>query len=215
MSNMLRTNLLNLYPVSGVCFGKMSDSKAAPKNAVSSPPPVTLSQAEKRDAVLSASGNTMSPIDRVEQALKIQSRDKLENPKLTQSRQDFLSRPMGQVNGQPFTGLDLLKMIDGAIQKKWMKRDWALVPLLGVLSVATAGFFFLDHSFRREWVDALKVGITTNELNRLLKALKNDQGEPLGYNTIVDKLIGLGLILDTKEHLRVHLTPLARDILSE
>ena len=64
-------------------------------------------------------------------------------------------------------------------------------------------------------MDTAKVGITTNELNRLLKALKNDQGETVGYNTIVDKLIGLGLILDTQEHLRVHLTPLARDILSE
>ena len=205
--------------LTNIAFRGQSDQK---NHGITSPylnsedlPPVTLSRVNQEGGSKPTTHSVLqSPFLAVQQAILNQK--EAEEDKLEQARQAFLNNPIAEVNGQPFTGLDLIKLIDEATQKKWVKRDWSMFTLSSLLSVVTLGIMpLVEKDIRKLLRDGLKRGLPSSQFAELLTVFKRNDGAPLRFEETRSNLANLRLIVDDFAERRIILTPLAREILSK
>jgi hypothetical protein len=171
----------------GVRFQRSAASKTMP-------PAVTLSQLAEQAA---------------QQAVLDQPT--IEANQLAQERHDFLNNPIGKFQGNPMTGLDLLKRIADATRNEG-ERNWAGFIAANIFTVVSLGLMpLIDKDVRTGLRNGLKKGLSFSEFYLLLSDLIAPDGVSLSRRGTETKLVYFGLMLPRSYYFdRVVLTPLAR-----
>lgn len=172
---------------------------------------VTPSDVTPKDSV-NLSDNPLDKVNRAAQQ-KLKAVQRAAEEKRLKEQTAFLNKTFATVNGEPFSGLDLLKVIDAAIQKRFLKRDWSRIALMTAFTLGTAGTLMADKSFRKEWGYSLSSGLPEDEFKKLLEGFELPEGRSAHYQSVYFELVGLGLIENGTGY-RVVLTAEAKKVLN-
>jgi hypothetical protein len=106
-----------------------------------------------------------------------------------------------------------LKVIDAAIKKRFIQRDWASMAMLCGFTVGTAGTILIMKAFRKDWAVSLRPGLPEGEFTRLLEGFEMQGGRSAHFQSVYYELAGLGFIENGTGY-RVVLTPEAKRFLN-
>jgi hypothetical protein len=184
-------------------FAKNSDAKKSDKSSLDK-------------SSMKGSPAELSPLDKVKRAAqeKLESVPRIAEEKRLQDQADFLKKPFGTVNGETFTGLDVLKVVDAAIQKRFFKRDWIHFSMLSGFTLGSAGTLFMMKAFRKDFALSLRPGLPEGEFEQLMAGFEDQWGHSVHFRTAYFELSRLGLIESTSGY-RVVLSREARKLLTQ